>query len=368
MSHYLSRSRLLLVVCMLGLLAGCAMQPRGADRSLLEPGAADDLGYRLNWTRNLGLPPSQQLASVTVLDDVIVVIERPGNMVTALSVDDGRELWQVVLDRSSQQLFRPMRDGDNLYLASGSRLYTLNVRTGAERGLVNLRHYVSADPVLLNDKVFFAAATGRIFTWDLQRGAPARDYALSTRITAPLTMAGAGVFATDVHGQYALIDPVAVRPVWPVGRTFDAITAAPALDRLSIFIASEDGSLYAIDRYSGRDRWPAYRTTARLTQPPKVFGQQVFLPVPGEGLVAINATDGEEQWRLPVQVTPAAMRGEGRLIAFDETGIYLIDAVRGETLRRIESRQPLQEVVPVADGSLVVVSRHGQLIRLMPGR
>lgn len=373
MSHVSCRWLLLLPMVVVLLLAGCgSSQHTETDPSarrtglLIDPVEAEQVGYAVNWLASVDVPGRQQITAATLLDDLIVTLERPTNMVSAVSVGDGQVRWRRVVDRSPEALFRPTRRANRIYVNSASQLLTLDGRTGDIVSLIELPVAVDAPHTLVGDYAVFGGVDGRVFALDLETGQIRWNRQLSGRISAAPADADDAVVVVDDAGRYAMYEAFDGARRWG-GRTFGRNSATPAVDENTVYIASRDQSLYALDRTTGRDRW-VYRDTEPLEWDPKLIGSTLFLPVPaGNRLVALNTEAGEVRWTFEGSAIPLTTPRTDRIMLATPQQLRVVREHDGQSLAQAQTR-PLVTALNGPDDSLILVAGNGNMSRLNPRR
>ncbi|MEX1017530.1 MAG: PQQ-binding-like beta-propeller repeat protein [Phycisphaeraceae bacterium] len=374
MRHLSSRWLMLLPMFTALAFAGCSSpQSRTGDGDdarrtglLIEPDEAERVGYAVNWISTLDLPRRQQVTAVQVLDDLIVSLERPTNMISAVSISDGRVLWRQVADGGSDPLYEPTRQGDRLYINSSSQLFTLDAYTGEVIAAADLPAAVDTGHTLVDGRALFGAVNGRVFAVDLESGQVRWSKQLSARISVPPADADTTTLAVDDSGRYAMYDTTDGTLLW-YGRTFGRNGAAPAIGEDTVYIPSYDQTLYALSRATGRDRW-TYRTTVPLTTGPMLVRDTLMLLIPEQDkVVALDAEDGSVRWEFDDLAIPATTPRDDRILMATPQRLRLVRFADGQTLDDAQTR-PLLTALPGPDHSLVLVGQDGRLIRLNPRR
>jgi len=334
---------------------------------LIEPGPAADMGYRIGWASPIQLLPEQTMTSVTALGDIVVVVEDPKNIVTALSATDGELLWKVNLGSDIESLFAPSRDGKQIFIHSASRFFTLNARTGDVTAVASLDSPVSSSGVYAPDNrlVIMSGTDGLVFAHSVDSNFSRWQYRLANRITSSAALAGQDVFVVDTGGTYAMLETSNGKPLWR-NRTLGPVSTQPAVQGSEVVVASEDGKLYALNRTTGRDTWKFLGAEQPLSASPVALGRLIIQPLlPNEGIVAVDSINGEEIWRTEVTASPVLTRQKDILLHTDNQ-IMSIDLDDGELLDEVNTKT-LKTVVPVGDdGGILLVSPAGRLLKLSP--
>jgi len=368
-----SIARLLCLTIALGaLVAFTGCETAGPTRSAATPKAQRDLliasddavamGYGIGWTTNLGVPNRNHIQAVKRLGERLIVIEEPNSLVRSISVADGSIEWTRQIGELSEDLLGAYQIDNVLYIATDAKVWQLRPTTGEVISAGTLDHKSVAEAAELDPLLVMGGIDGRVFGYDPARGFATWEYKLASSITAPVIPNPPYVFAADTTGVYAMIDSRGGQLRWR-GRTFEAVQAAAALDRLAVYIPSTDRSLYAVDINDGRDRW-IYRSRYPLTRSPVVLGLSVYQPIDQAGLVSLSTRDGSEQWVHPEALTPLAS-DDRTLLAFGDDSIAQLSVADGSVLEQAPTDR-LQTAMVLDDGTLLLVSPRGEMLTLNP--
>ena len=360
---------LTLVVTLLG--CGSPPAPPADDRPgaefrtgrLIEPGYAQQFDYATRWVRDIVLARGQEIYAVRMLGDLLVVVERPRNVVTALRLSDGALLWKKVLGQQLEQLFPAVADDQAVYVTSRRRVFKIDRARGELLEIQNLDYTIDSPSVLLDRRLIAGALDGTVFGHDVDVRYKIWAYALPDRITAAPVMIDDKVFFADISGNYVMLRARDGELRWN-GSAYGPITAAPVVDRQSIVIASQDQSLYSLNANTGRQRWNPYRSDVPLTRSPIVVDGMIYLSEPGIGLTVIDGDTGQPQWTTQDDFVPLVTRN-GQLLVHRDQSLARLDPDDGQILAEIPTR-PLQEVRASDEGSLILVGKDGELIRIDP--
>lgn len=329
---------------------------------VVKPVDANTLGYGSAWTVDIAVPRNQRIRSVNILDDIILSIEEPEYMVTALSARDGTLLWKRMMTSDISETIEarrrdPAKDS-TIYITTPNKLWGLAAKDGKLITLSNLAFPVTRPPVPFDEKFMYGSLHGRVYAHDVQTGYHRWVYRLPSGIlTSPIIVNNNTVFCVDGKGEWVLLNAEDGTPLWR-GRAAERVSADPITNDNSIFIASEDQNLYCISRSSGADRWK-YRTAGKLTKSPILFGNSLYQPLAKGDLASIDITNGKEFWVLPGNQIPFALN-ETKLLVQNGASISVIDNLAGKEISSVPT-MPLQKVLTTKSGALLLVAKSGRM-------
>ena len=346
------------------LLAGCRTPavPIGTGH-LIEPDDALRLGYTLGPAIDLGLAPEDCIDHTVVLDDLLIVVASPSNLVMAVSLHDGSILWETTVSSPHHQLFRPTRWEDKILINSETRLYALSAATGQRLHDQALEAPVNHGPGMADSLAIFGGINGRIFAFDARTSSVRWRRDMTGVVLASPAVYRDSVFVSDSNGVGRMLDTASGNTLWRT-RTFGRVVASPAIRRVGLYIASEDQSLYAMNRIDGVDRWLPYRTEKPLRETPVLIEDLVFITVPDQGLDVLDDSSGERLWRFGSEAQPVAMV-KGRVLLNDGDDLFLVDPQNGKVFKQVPVLR-LQAVIRLKGDRLVLFSPDGRILRLDP--
>ncbi len=349
-------------------MVGCAGFGRHTDQAarrsslMLEPGSAEKLGYSINWAGDLSLPADQHIANAQVLDDLIIVIERPASVVSAVTVREGHVRWHRIVGETTQQLYKALRYEDHIYVNSPTQMYAMKTTDGTIDDQASLARTVASGPVHYKNYAIFGAVSGRVFAHRLKVGRPWWQYQLVDQILVSPALLGNRVFVVDGSGVYALLNAETGAAIYR-NQTYGPVSASPTSDDDTIYMASEDQSLYALSKNSDQERW-RYFADVPLTDSPMVVGDTVLQPLGQNAMVALDKRTGDERWRLDYRAVPVLER-DGQLLLHTGNKLQLVDAQTGRLASEISTR-PIKRILHGPEGSLILISPTGDMLRLNP--
>jgi len=331
----------------------------------IEPFDAAEMGYVTRWVADLNLPKRQEIRRATVLEDLglLITVEKPTNLVSAIALRDGDLVWRQVIGNVQETLFEPYTvNEEQLLINSETRVYVLGAADGRIEGISELESTVVSNPVIFGDYAVFGGRNGMVFAHDIRAGFSKWSYKLTASILTGPVGSGSNVFVADSAGSYAMFDGKDGTLLWR-NRTWGGVTSQPAVSLSGIYVACRDRSLYAFNRITGKDNW-IYRTTVPLTDAPKPLGRLILQPVPKQGLHAIGANDGELKWTYDQPVEPVKLIDDTLLFMAPQL-FLLLDAEDGTLVEQFPTRT-LRDAVPGPDDSLILVTPKGEALRLDP--
>jgi outer membrane protein assembly factor BamB len=354
-------------------LAGCSSTGGGADEGLvsrpsgllIEPANAVRLGYSIQWATDIAVPADQRLTAMASLGDLVVTVERPANVVTAINDKTGRMVWRKAIGGPVDRVFAPVRSDDQIIVNSERDIYQLSAADGSLINRASLESAVSNPPTMVGDIAVFGGADGMVFGHALRVGYAKWKYKMPGAVLAPAVSQATAVFVACVDGQYAAFSGQTGEILFR-GRAFARVSATPVISPIGIFMASEDNSLYSLHRTTGEDRW-RFIYTEPLTESPILLRNMIYQPLPGDMLLALKATDGSEAWRLKL---------EGKLVTHDHRGllfnagdqIVVRDPASGRKIDSVPLGGQVQDIIVTEDQQLILVSPRGRMMKLAPAK
>jgi outer membrane protein assembly factor BamB/orotate phosphoribosyltransferase len=304
--------------------------------------------------------------------DGTIVIGSDAGFVSAFATD-GKELWRyLVRDTDRGVHSTPLLVRDRVFFAAyDGYLYCVDRNTGRLVWENRLGQWIGSSPAAIGDTgmicvgVEFGEAGGALVAVDADTGAEqwrfaARDYVHGSPVyDAPRRQVIFGandftLYAVDLFGKQ--------RWQFVCG---GAIKARAAVDEQGrCFAGSFDGSLYALLADSGELLWKR-RLGTSVYFTPLVAGPLVIAGGDSHRLVACCRETGEIRW---VATAGGAIRGGAAAIGDDrlafgcnDGSVYLLQRDTGRCVDRYQTGGEIGETPAYADGRIIVSSLDGFL-------
>lgn len=346
---------------MAGALVGCGGDKIDPFRTgLVYPLDARRIGFNKQWRQDLRVPNKARITQAAVLDDLLLTVEEPGNLITAIHVARGDVAWTCQVGKPGAEVFTPRRVGDRVLVNTETNLYILDAKTGHPLQSNRLSAVVTTPLVTFGDLAIFAGAEGYVFAQDIATGREVWAYRIQAAIDLPPAAWDDNVLITDIRGVYHMLSTRDGTPQW-AGRTFARSAAHPIMSAWGPFIPSQDTVLYALNLSTGKDRWQ-FSASTPLTQDPVLLRGTLYQPVGRRGLVALDPQSGEVLWRQKEPAIPMAA-SDDMLVMYTPPRLRLAAVSTGEIVAEVLVGD-LQTVLGLNDGGVVLVSPDGQIERL----
>jgi outer membrane protein assembly factor BamB len=317
-----------------------------------------------------------------------------GSTVTAFSLADGSEQWQVDLtpDEEDDDLFGGGLGWwrGTLYVTTPfARVFALDEATGAVRWETAVAAPMRVPPAVSDGRVFvmtidnelvvLAADDGRRL-WNHQAvGGPAQLLGGPTPAVLGTVMVAAfssgELFAFQVEtGRILWSDQLAGLAAGGIGDVLTDIHGRPLIDRDLAFAVSYAGSFAGIDLRRGGRAWDVNLASS---QTPWVAGDYLYLVTADAELVCVLRRDGRIRWitALPKYEDPEDLSGPilwsgpvlggDRLLLTNSLGeAYSVSPYSGKILGRFDLPAPTYQAPIIVDGTLLFISDNAELIAL----
>ncbi len=323
------------------------------------------------------------------IDDKMFVASRDGK-VRALSVESGKELWEVDLaDNEVNALNKAARISgavaaghDAIYLGTeNAQVFALDAETGEVRWIADPKGEVIARPLVDDGKVIVHTSRGDLYAFDESTGEELwvlhQDLPTLTLrgSSEPVSASGAVVYGRG-DGKVAAVFIQNGRPIWekrvavPKGATeLDRIVdvdAKPIIIGQTGYIIAYNGDLLAIDLPRGEVLWKrSYSGFANMA----VAGFNLYLTDHKGHIYALDRRNGTEVWsntQLEYRnVTAPVIAGPYLAVGDAEGYLHWLNREDGAFVAQQELDSDGLYIPPVNnDGKLYLQTRGGKIIAL----
>lgn len=240
---------------------------------------------------------------------------QPRNIVWALDVETGNELWHFE-DAAGQYVEGGAISGGLFVIGnSDGNIYALDVESGEPRWIFKTGHRVWATPLIVSDIVYIGSMDRYLYALDLSTG--------------------------EVRWKF---------------HAEGAFAATPALRDDTLYIGAFDDRLYAIDAHTGTERWH-FKGENWFWGSPVIYDDTVYATDVSGNVYAVDAESGEQIWHhdlgAPVRAGPALAEDGSKLFVGSQNGtLYALNTADGLVLWLGESEGQVLST-PVVDGSVV---------------
>lgn len=265
---------------------------------------------------------------ITVAEDMVYVAYN--NLVYALELDDGDDIWAFPEEPDRSQMFfaNPVltEDGQVLIGSYNNLFYSIDVETGRENWMTDeVSNYWIGSPLVTEDGIY----------------APNADHTL---------------YAMDEFGN-----PTAVFT------SEDALWAAPITDGEMIYLAAMDHNVYALPMSGSDPKWVRPLNGA-IVNPPALSPEGVlYVGTFANEVVAIDSQSGKVLWEKPTSnwVWASPVYHEGLVYAADMSGkVYAFDAASGAPAWEFDAKSPITGSPLVHDGTIYIATEGGEVFTL----
>lgn len=339
------------------------------------------------WAANLQLNSGDEVASVHVRDDWVIVYSKKGRAY-ALRRSDGTPVFAVEVPGGSFRLWAPVVLKDSIVFPTTDTLEVYDL-IGVHTRSISMRAAIRADCVGERTGVFVPIDSpnggARLVRWDLaNKNTTIPEWELQVWrggvSAAPAVHTDAVYFAADVGEVYA-VSADRRDPIWPLrnpDNIFDAragIVAPLKADDVGVYVPCVDGKFYCVHRTAGTVRWQYYAKGA-LETAPVVTADTVYLKDPGRGWVAIDKIENPELKVPQYNRAPRWARTDiDQVLSQDEKYVYAKDTknfvVAYDKKTGVEAFRSKRSDFGMfgtngRDGIAYTVSRTGRVVAIRP--
>ena len=338
--------------------------------------------------------PSTEMAQPVAQGNAVYTITH-GGIVTATNAVDGSTLWQVDIDPSSDKTQTStsggiaIADGDVIVHASKGALFSLKADTGQENWRIEFPVFLADGPTVSDGVIIFTDLDGKLYALSQTDGEllwsriGTQD---ATRITGASFPAinGNEVIASGGDGEVLSLSLNQGEFLW--GENLTPLRLNTALDSIPdlrthpihdgglVFIATPSANIYAFNAKTGREVW---QKPLRVLEMPWLSGQTLYMTTIDGRLYALRRQDGAVRWMVELPgaydpnlsvsedtiryTSPIVVSGQV-LVASSQGRLLSFDAMSGAAGENISIGKPVTTAPIVANNTLYILTRSGQLM------
>jgi outer membrane protein assembly factor BamB len=245
--------------------------------------------FRVVWHRFIGY-----IEFPAVVSDGAAYISNLGGTVRALSMRDGKLLWQRKI-RNGKSAASPAVVGDELVVhGMDGYVRVLDRDTGRLRWRFRVGSAIESSPIVVHGIDYFGAWNGNVYAIDLRRRRVRWVFRSGYKITSSAAIAGGKLFIGDYGGRIWALSPRTGRTRW-VSSVGGRIYGTPAVAHRREFVPSSTGDSLTAFSTNGRRRW-SINTGAYVYSSPAVSAGRVYFGSFNGRLYCVSAAGGRILW------------------------------------------------------------------------
>lgn len=319
----------------------------------------------------------------------------------AQRVDDGEQIWERNIGRSTVHYTPAVVDG-TVYAGTGDgTVYALDAADGTPRWSFDPENEVPirASPLVIDDTVYVPSLDGHVyalrtvdgrerwrFGFDIEKGlmgfpsSPAFDdntlYVGSSHLLEqPQDEGGGNIYENkerfeefDAEGFVHAVDSADGTEKWRVAFDHLVETATTVYDG-TVYAGSWDRTVRALDTADGTERW-RFNTKDVVHSTPAIANDTLFVADWSGQVYALSVSDGSVKWRFAaggsVQ-TPLAVASGTVYIGSDDSTLYAINATDGTEQWRFRTNAINVWAPAIANGHVYICDGDGRVLSLQEG-
>ena len=336
-----------------------------AARTGVMPGPAPDdaNGVEIIWQYDID---SFMLFSPAVADGIAYVVNQgesdDGSTISAVSVDDGSELWRIATDdylSSPAVADGVVFSGGSSPDFDGSLLYALNAEDGTELWRFAAEGWLT-DPAVVDGVIFVGNDEGTLYAVDAVDGTERWRFATASKSVSMPAVADGVVYAGGSDGTLYAVNALDGTEVWRLATTSGGSLDVPVVVDGVVCVGGYQ-LFCAVNASDGTERWRIDTFGGHVRSPVVTEGIAI---AGGSGLYAVNAADGSLRWQFVPDFGSAssAVVADGIVYTGGDAGtIFALDRETGNVRWSLQTPSDAVLTPVVVDGMLLAGSYRGNL-------
>jgi outer membrane protein assembly factor BamB len=369
----------------------------GPARTQAHPGGVRP-PFRVVWSRNL----HSLIEFPAAIADGVAYLTNFAGTQWALSMDDGRTLWQRDLGHTAQAA-SPAVFGDELVVHSKSgRVLVLDRHRGRVLWSFQAAGQIESSAVVSGGVDYFGTWDGNVYALDLRRRRLLWVRSGFSKITSSAAVAGGRVYIGDYGGRLLVLSGRTGASLWtgyvngriygtPAvadGRVFvpsstgDSLTAfstsgsylwrlstgsyvysSPAVWGGRVFVGAYNGVFYCLDAATGRVLW-TQGTSGAISGAAVVIGGVAYAGSFGHEIVGVDARSGRLLLRFPHGAYVPASGNAGRLLLYGYAALWAVEPRKRKTALQPQRSLPITASCSRQTPTLRASSRPSRRLRV----
>lgn len=273
--------------------------------------------------------------------------------------------WKFTATQETNNPSAPCVIGNSVFIASGDRVYALDLATGAQKWKypqdAPMSTKIHTSPSVYGDIIYVGADDGKLYAIQTDTGQGKWLFDTRSSVGSSPAIADGVVYFGSADGKLWAIDTrtgVEV-PTWRGGfKASDEFTGAPVVANGLVYAISLDQVLHAVSVATGQERAVARLGGRVMRQSPVVSGDNV-VAASGSQVGCFNGRNLQLRWSkmLPtdVAVTPTVTDTAVYVITADDK-MYSFDLRTGKPLWRTTPQLQYEVIAPAtASGGLLFI-------------
>ncbi len=322
------------------------------------------IGYRWDWKV---APPlgAEERPVRTVVSDSLLLTQTSRGEITAFATSSGEQIWSTNLANPLTRYTGISVGEERVVVTSQAEVFGLDADTGELLLRQAFDSLVNTPPVVLGDVVVVGSNDGELYGHFLATGFKAWGHAINGVFEEQPVLIDGIVGAVNNRGQIVFVDPVSFRQT-AQGSIFDGPGAPLGSGNGLLFVPSLDQSLWAFNPRERTSVW-RYATPDPILEPAVYHNGVVYCAFREAGMTALDADTGEVLWENADQRGRVVGTRNGKLLAWDNGRLSVIDPQRGVVIDSITVPNVLSiDTDRFEDGNLYLTSNEGVVARFQP--
>lgn len=318
-----------------------------------------------------------------VVDKHIIYVVSNKGSVKAIKENDGHVLWQT--DLSQSIVSGPTVFGNYVALAThDAKLYLLKKSDGSKLWQAQLSNEMLAKPLMAKNKVIAKTVDGFLYAFDIKNGEKkwsvdhgAPDMILKAS-SSPVLVNNQYILSGFSDGKVEAIDIATGQSLWQGRIAFPKggsdveqlvdVDADPVIENNIAYVATFQGVVGALSLKTGQFNW---QRPASVYKDITLDGNSVYFVDSDDVIWSLDKHSGRVNWKQQQFMhrgLSAPVVANNQLFLTDKTGLLHGLSLRTGTVTARVNANANSAIGPVvADGSLLIKTTSGQLIRYTVG-